>query len=43
MIHDTVITVLRFSPGKNPEIAELENSVKAICKEISQGSYYQSE
>ena len=40
-MNDNWITVLRFSPGKNPEIAEIENSAKAIKKEISQGTYYQ--
>ena len=40
-MNDNWITVLRFVPGHHPEIAEIENSAKAIKKEISQGTYYQ--
>ena len=34
-MNDNWITVLRFVPGKHPEIAEIEKSVDALNKEIS--------
>jgi hypothetical protein len=40
-MNDNWVTVLRFSPGKNPEIAEIEKSVDALNKEVSFGSYYE--
>ena len=40
-MNDNWITVLRFSPGKNPEIADIQCSAETFNKEVSKGSYYE--
>ena len=40
-MNDNWVTVLRFAPGKHPEIADIQCSAEAFNKEVSQGSYYE--
>ena len=40
-MNDNWVTVLRFVPGKHPEIADIQCSAETFNKEVSKGSYYE--